>query len=136
MIVDDDSSIREVVKDILLSKGQKVVGAINGNDCIKQISKTQKDVDIILLDIRMPGLKPKQIIKKVKRILPKAYIIYLTSVKAFQPTEEDLKMGWEPEIVPPVIGYIEKPVIGSELIEGIEHAIYNNNKFLNLEKKK
>ena len=60
----------------------------------------------------------------------------MTSVKAFEPTKEDVLRGWEPEIVSPVIGYIEKPLIGSDLIAGIELAISNNNKCIDLTKKK
>lgn len=51
MIVDDDPSVREIVKEILKVNGQEVAEAIDGNSCIKQISAKPNSINIILLRV-------------------------------------------------------------------------------------
>ncbi|MFA5303419.1 MAG: response regulator [Candidatus Nanoarchaeia archaeon] len=123
MIVDDDPSVREIVVEILKVNGQEITEAIDGNACIRQISAKPNLINIILLDIRMPGLLPKEMIKLIKSTSPKTYVIYLTSVKAYAPAEQDVKMGWTPELSLPVIGFIEKPVNATKLLNSIQEAI-------------
>jgi len=129
LIIDDEPTVREVISEILKVNGQLVSQAVNGNAGIVKLSKTK--IDIILLDIRMPGMLPPEIIKKVKKISPKTLIIYLTSVREFNPTEEDIKKGWVPKIEPPVFGYIEKPISADKLLNNIEKAIKMSKFFKN-----
>jgi len=123
MIVDDDPSVREVIVEILKVNNQEVIEAIDGNSCVRQISAKPNSVNIILLDIRMPGLLPKEVIRLIRTNSPKTYVIYLTSVKAYETSEEDIKMGWKPELSLPVIGFIEKPVTATKLLTSIQEAI-------------
>jgi len=120
MLVDDDKIIREIIGEMLRLNGQEIIEAVDGNDCINKIKTSDKDTDIILLDIRMPGIKVPEILKEVKNNSPKTSVIYLTSVKAFEPSEDDIKQGWKVELESPVIGYIEKPVNKNELLQKIE----------------
>lgn len=131
IIVDDDAGVRDIITEMLTISGQEVTSAENGDELIKKIKTKDKNADIILLDIRMPGAKPKEILKEVKNNCKKAAIIYLTSVKAFEPMKEDLKMEWVPELSYPVIGYIEKPVNKEELLKKIEEYLERNETIKN-----
>jgi len=123
LVVDDDPGIREVVKIHLEHEGHKVTLAVDGDDCIKKLTK---DTDIILLDVKMPGKRSKDIIKETKIKSPKAVIVYLTSVKMFEPTKNETQMEWTPVIEPPVIGYIQKPVMRDDLFSKIEKYLKQN----------
>lgn len=123
LVVDDDSGIREVIRIHLERQGHKVTLAIDGSDCIKKLTK---DIDVILLDVKMPGKRSKDIISETKTKSPKAVIIYLTSVKMFEPTKNEIQMEWTPVIELPVIGYIQKPVMKEELFTKIEKYLQQN----------
>jgi len=131
LIVDDDAGIREVISIILEREGHKVKKAVDGTDCINKLTP---DIDIIILDIKMPGAKSRDIIEEVRVKSPNAVIIYLTSIKAFDQTLEEIRMDWRPRLESPVIGYINKPVKKKELFEKIEEALKKYGRVLEFRK--
>ncbi len=120
LIVDDEKYTRLLIKKWMERNGYDVITAVNGSDCLKKLTK---DINLILLDIMMPGLTPKEIINGIKKKNSKASVIYLTSVKTFDLSPEQEKMEWKPVLEPPVIGLIEKPVEEYTLIKKIEEAL-------------
>ncbi len=54
LIVEDDACIREVMEEILESEGFEVSVAINGQEAIDNLRKTEDLPDLILLDLMMP----------------------------------------------------------------------------------
>jgi len=97
MIVDDEADIRSTVKTILEKQGYTVTTAKNGEDCLKKL-KTQT-LDLILMDIMMPGTPVKEIIKKIK----KTPVAYLTVVRTTEAEKENLIK------IKNVVDFIQKP---------------------------
>ncbi|VVB75924.1 Regulator of RpoS [Candidatus Tiddalikarchaeum anstoanum] len=120
LVVDDEEDIRLLITTWLKRKGYDYITAVNGDDCI---TKLTKDIDIILLDIIMPGLKAKDVIDGIKKKNPNVRVIYLTSVKPFNVTQEQEKKGLVPVIEPPIIGYIEKPLDEKTFFSRIDDAL-------------
>ncbi len=120
LVVDDNEDVRIIVKKWLVEKGYNVETAVDGNDCIKKLNKS---INIILLDIMMPGPNIRTILSKIKKKAPKAIVIYLTAVESFNPTKEQEEKGWTPIFEPPVMGYVQKPVDKGELLDKIQDAI-------------
>lgn len=63
-IVEDDDSIRELYRYKLTSSGYNVSIAKNGKDALVVLQKEKPD--LILLDIKMPGLPGNEVLKKVR----------------------------------------------------------------------
>ena len=63
-IVEDDDSIRELYRYKLTSAGYNVSIAKNGKDALIVLQKEKPD--LILLDIKMPGLPGNEVLKKVR----------------------------------------------------------------------
>ncbi len=120
MIVDDNEDVRILVKKWLISAGHDIISAIDGNDCIKKLNK---NIDFIILDIMMPGPGTEAIIKNIKKKSPKAIVIYLTAVEAFNLTPEQEKNNWMPIFEPPVMGYLQKPIVKEQLLEKIKDVL-------------
>jgi|SRR3989344_4379712 len=114
MIVDDEPSVRKTVNTILSIKGYKISEAINADDAWKKIQKDKPD--LILLDIMMPGMQPKELIKKIKDNpkLKSIKIIYLTAVMG---AKEALKGSKE------VFATIEKPFTNTQIRDVIKKAL-------------
>lgn len=111
LIVDDEEDIRSTVKTILEKEGYNVVTAIDGDDCLKKLPKQK--VDLILMDIMMPGTPVKEVIKKIKD----TKISYLTVVRTSEAEKEDLMK------LNNIVDFIQKPFDINELVKRVKKVI-------------
>ena len=66
LVVDDDQDIREVVSILLGSEGYKVLQAGNGGDAVEMVY-ADKEIDLVILDIMMPGLTGVETCEMIRR---------------------------------------------------------------------
>ncbi|RJQ22579.1 response regulator [Candidatus Woesearchaeota archaeon] len=110
LVVDDEPDIREMNRLVLESEGFRVVLAGSGEECIEKL-KTNK-VDLVLLDIMMPGMQTKDILPKVK-----VKVIFVSSVQMTSEEKEELFRS------PNVAGYLSKPYDKKEFISAVKAAL-------------
>ena len=101
LVADDEQKIRESLSDILELEGYKVVEAVDGLSVIDKI--TPESVDVVLLDINMPGLSGIEITKKLKsderlKVIP---IVIVTGQNDQKLRIEALKAGADDFLVKP-----------------------------------
>lgn len=65
LIIEDDQFLRDLISQKLLKEGFKVVGAIDGEEGLKKA--TEEKVDLILLDLILPGMDGFEILSKLKQ---------------------------------------------------------------------
>lgn len=82
LMVDDEKQFRATTKKILNKKGFETVLAGSGEEAIK---KLQEHPDVVILDIKMPGMDGHQALKEIKKISPDLPIIMLTGHGALHP---------------------------------------------------
>ena len=110
MIVDDEADNRSTVKTVLEKNGYKVVTAVSGDDCLKKLPKQK--VDLILLDIMMPGKPVKEVVNSIKNP-----VIFLSAVRMSEAEKEKLFDTKN------IIGFIEKPFDLDRLLKSVQKAI-------------
>jgi len=94
LIIDDESIIRKGIKNIINWKQLDCEVCADASDGIEGIELVKKYLpDIIITDIRMPGLDGLSMIKQVKGIVPYAKIIILTGYRDFDYVQEAIKCG-------------------------------------------
>lgn len=110
-IADDHLLIREGLKKLLLFETDlKIVGeADNPNDIISFI--TQNDVDVLILDINIPGKSGLDILKELKVLKPDLHVLILSMYPEDQFAERSIKAG--------ASGYLTKETATEELITAI-----------------
>ena len=106
MVVDDESKIREMVSSYLNNEGYESVEASNGYEVIDQLK--QKEIDLILLDIMMPGMDGYQTLREIRQINKKIPVILLTAKSDEVDKLIGLEMGAD--------DYITKPFSLRELL--------------------
>jgi len=111
MIVDDEPDIRQTVKIVLEKNGYKTVAAVDGDDCLKKLPKQK--VDLILLDIMMPGTPVREVVKKIKN----TKIAYLSVVRISEAEKEDLLKSKN------IVDFILKPFDIDELLIRVKNIV-------------
>jgi DNA-binding NtrC family response regulator len=110
MICDDDNGIRTSVKSILEKNGFEVLSSVDGDDCMNKLEK--KKVDLVLVDVMMPGKPVREIVKEINGKGPK--VAYLTMVRvAKAEISEILKHNQ-------VCDFIQKPIDDKEFVNRIK----------------
>ncbi len=114
MLVDDHLLFREGLKKLFeVEEGVEIVAeASSGEEAMKLCKNI--DVDLILMDISMPGLGGIKAIREIKRMRPGIKIIALTMHDEEAYREEAMRAG--------VSAYVVKGVGASELIKAIERV--------------
>jgi diguanylate cyclase (GGDEF)-like protein len=123
LVVDDDPEVNQLIEFILLDEGYNVVTATDGKEALNL--KKLKFVDLILLDINMPGLNGYEICNRLKESYETKDIpvIFLTGNSLC----EDIVKGFDCG----AIDYITKPFNGTEMLARVKnHLELKHNKDL------
>ncbi len=116
LLVDDEPVIIEVTKPMLEVLGYKVYCAGSGQEAIDIISKKDNKIDMVILDMIMPGMSGGETFDRLKS-LDKNLPVLLSSGYSFnREAEQILKSGCR--------GFIQKPFNLNELSEKIRKAIH------------
>ncbi|MFM8323160.1 MAG: response regulator [Chloroflexota bacterium] len=111
LIVDDHTVVRDGLNALFAAEsGMKVVGsAANGAQAVKLVQELQPDV--ILLDLVMPEMDGVQATREIRKIMPQARILVLTSFAENHMVFSAIKAG--------AMGYLMKDTSSDELIQAI-----------------
>ena len=97
--MEDEKSMREVLQILLDGEGYEVVSAPDG---IEGTSQIEKDIfDLVITDIKMPGMDGFEVLKKAKEISPETLVIMVTAFGTNESAIEAMKLG--------AYDYINKP---------------------------
>ncbi|MDR4499271.1 MAG: sigma-54 dependent transcriptional regulator [Candidatus Scalindua sp.] len=105
LFVDDDKTFSMVMKRELSRRGYIVICADCGEAAIKELKRY--DFDVIILDIKMPGMGGLKALREIKEITPETEIIMLTGRATVENAVESMKIG--------AYDYVTKPCRLNEL---------------------
>jgi DNA-binding NtrC family response regulator len=105
LIVDDERSIREGCRDVAQGIGYSTYIADNAEHAFRVLDTTS--IDVVLLDLRLPGLGGLEILKEVKRRRPETVVIVMTGYASVQSAVQAMKQG--------AYDYVTKPFNLEEL---------------------
>lgn len=118
LIVDDEVEFASALAERLLLRKYRAKTAYNAEDAISLIKSVPPDV--VLLDLRMPGLGGFEVLRTIKEFDPSIEVILLTG----HPKEEGIDEG----IPTGLFDYIMKPVEIAELTSKIDSAYEKRNR--------
>lgn len=117
LMVDDEKRFRETTKKILMKKGFETILAESGEEAIEKI---EQGPDVVILDIKMPGMDGHEALAKIKKLKPALPVIMLTGHGALPSAREALVEG--------AFDYLSKPCDIDLLSEKIKEACHQNYK--------
>jgi two-component system, cell cycle sensor histidine kinase and response regulator CckA len=78
LLVEDEESVRGLVRDTLTGKGYQVLEAQNGESGLAVASKHKGRIDLVVTDVVMPGLSGREMIKRLAETRPETKVLYLS----------------------------------------------------------
>jgi len=113
LVVDDDRSMRDSVAKTLERKAYAVFQAPDATSALTILS--EREFDVIISDIRMPGLTGNELLREVKKRSPETEVILLTAFATVETALEAMKDG--------AFDYLTKPIQPQELEQTIQRAL-------------
>lgn len=116
LVVDDDASIRGVVAEVLRDDGHTVVEAGSGDEALAQCGTD--GFDLVLTDIRMPGMDGISLLERLRTRYPSAHVVIMTSHASLDTAIGALKRG--------AYDYLSKPFESLDIISEVaKRALHN-----------
>ncbi len=112
LIVDDEGQFVEAVVERLRLRGFEADGVTDGKDAIASL--TEKPRDVVLLDVKMPGVGGLEVIKEIKEKWPKLQVVLLTGHGSTRDAEAGMQLG--------AFKYVMKPVSIEDLTTVLREA--------------
>ena len=113
LIVDDEEPIRSVLSSRLQAESYDCVTAVDGEDALEKASNC--DFDVVLLDVKMPGMSGIEVLPQMITELPNACVIMSTAVVDLETAVEALNLG--------AFDYVTKPFDLDDLAMRVGRAI-------------
>ncbi|MCA9940896.1 MAG: response regulator transcription factor [Anaerolineales bacterium] len=114
LLVDDDEHIRRSLCRALTLQGYAVAEVGSGPEALAYLK--QERVDLMLLDMRLPGMDGLQIAERAAQTQPDMAIVILTANPTVESAIAAIRLD-------PIINYFIKPVSMAELTQGIQEAL-------------
>ncbi len=115
LLVDDEKSIRETNQDILKQFGYNTITAENGEDAIEIFTNRQEDIDLVLLDLIMPGMGGNKCLLELTNIKPGIKVIITSGYTASVTIQDTLNCG--------AAGFISKPMQLPTLVKEVRRVL-------------
>ena len=113
LIVDDDSSILEVLDARLAAAGFTTYKASSGPKALTILKEEQ--IDVLVSDIKMPEMSGLELLEKTRALFPQLPVIFLTAYGTIPDAVDAVKAG--------ALDYLTKPFDGKELVRKIENIL-------------
>lgn len=112
LLVDDEKEFVSTLAERLEIRGLSVSVAFDGQEAMRILDN--EAYDVIVLDVRMPGLSGLEILKRIKTQKPEIPVILLTGHSATRDGIEGMRLG--------AFDYLMKPVDIDRLLEKMQEA--------------
>jgi len=117
LVVDDEEGARELFNTILSDEGYEVSLAVNGEDALSHMKNAS--FDLVVTDIKMPGMDGLQLLQEIRKTGSKADVIMVTAYGEVESYLKAMSLG--------AAEYINKPIRIKEL-KRIVHKVLTERK--------
>jgi two-component system cell cycle sensor histidine kinase/response regulator CckA len=115
LLVEDEESVRELVRVTLVSRGYKVLEAESGEAGLRVAMKSPGAIDLLVTDVMMPGMGGRELAKKLSALRPEISVLYLSGY-----TEEAVVT---PEAMGTGVSFLQKPFTLQNLAKKVREVL-------------
>ena len=117
LVVDDEKNILSSLKSALSLEDFEVVLAGSGELALKRLE--EEAVDLVLLDVKMPGIDGIETLKQIKKQLPSLPVVMMSGHGTIQTALDAIRQG--------AVDFVEKPLSTERLVLTISNALHLEN---------
>jgi len=105
LVVDDDSSVRDVLSEVLHGFGYSILTASDGEAGVKLFKEQKDKIELVICDVSMPKLDGQEVMERIRRIKSKVPIMFITGYQDSSVDEEVL--GDKTQVMLKPFDYVE-----------------------------
>lgn len=113
LVVDDEADMRLALRNVLAQAGHSVEEAGDGPAALARAERG--GLDLVLLDIRLPGMDGKQILRQLREKVPALPVIMVSGYGSVDSAVEVLRLG--------ASHYLSKPFSNKDLLEAVSNTL-------------
>jgi CheY-like chemotaxis protein len=113
LVIDDEVAVNNNIRKILKKKGYRVDQATSKTEALEKID--QRVYRLVLLDLKMPGVKGLELLEAIRTVQPQARVIIITGYASIETAVQTARMG--------AVDYVPKPFTPDEIRSATESAI-------------
>jgi len=114
LLIDDEVPFVETMTKRLTKRNLQITTAFSGQEAIKSLKK-KPGVEVIILDVKMPGMDGIETLQEIKKCYPLIEVIMLTGHGTVESAIEGMKLG--------AFDYLMKPCDMDQLISKVKEAV-------------
>ncbi|MDH5406351.1 MAG: sigma-54 dependent transcriptional regulator [Candidatus Aminicenantes bacterium] len=113
LVIDDEPSMQEVLKELLKDDGYEVTVASSGNEGLHKLE--QSGYDLVICDVMMPDMNGLQTLEEIKKLEPEQMVIMITAYGSVEDAISAIKGG--------AFDYITRPYKNEVVLNAVRRAI-------------
>jgi CheY-like chemotaxis protein len=115
LVVDDEEMIRVFVTDCLEMAGYRVLHAASGGEAVALLTADPRTVDLVLLDMTMPGMNGEETYRALRRLRPGLQVLLSSGYSEQAATSRFAGRG--------LAGFLQKPYRALDLIGRVQKLL-------------
>jgi PAS domain S-box-containing protein len=117
LVAEDDASVRELIREILLGYGYKVIEAADGEDAVRRFKENKDGIRLLILDVIMPKKNGKEVYDDIMKERPDVKVIFMS--------------GYDANVIhKKEFDFVSKPISIEELLRKIRAVLDNKGKMV------
>ena len=117
MVVEDEEFVRCLLQDFLELNGMEVISASRGDEAVELFSRHKGEVDLVILDLVLPGMMGEEIFMALKELDPQVKVLVATGLGKTPSLERLRREG--------ILGVVTKPFDFARLLETIRSVLHD-----------
>lgn len=115
LVAEDTKDMRELLLEMLEDAGYEVIAASDGDEAMSHIERADEMIDLIITDVRMPGVKGDRLLSAMRELRAETPVIVITAFGSVEQAVEMVKAG--------AFQYLTKPFETEDLFRTVEKAL-------------
>jgi signal transduction histidine kinase/ActR/RegA family two-component response regulator len=115
LVADDEEHVRDIAQQALGRYGYSVLTASTGEEALTLYSENKEQIDLVLLDLGMPGMGGRRCLHKLLEMDPSVKVIIASGYSINGQVKETMREG--------AVGYVAKPYAIKDLLKEVQAAL-------------
>lgn len=117
LVLENDPLLRRAIIDVFELAGVKSVGVGNGRSCLELLQAHPNEIDVLVLDIRLPDIEAAQAFAEFRAIKPTLKIVVSTGYERGDVVEQLAGQQWD--------HFLQKPYTPDTLVDSVSVFLAN-----------